>query len=236
MKDAKFYLSWPGAHLREIGIAASLGVVALCANFFWQPTVEPFTPAELAVVSPAEPLPSGMNEDESLDFIFRPLFLTARRPIEQVAPEAVVVTEVQPQTADQQLLEGYQLLGVFSSGNRGGVILLDQAKERLRLFTGDSVEGWVLESTDLRAAYFVDAAGGRTALELAVASTLPLPRSATRAPAGGAAPDVNSAGTGGGNNTAPPAYDGPVTFESIARRQKQELDARAEANANADNP
>ena len=236
MKDARFYLSWPGAHLREIGIAASIGVALLCAKFFWQPTVEPFKPAELAVVSPAEPLPSGMNEDESLDFIFRPLFLTARRPIERVAPEAVVMTEVQPQTADQQLLVGYQLLGVFSSGDRGGVILLDQAKERLRLFTGDSVEGWVLESTDLRAAYFVDAAGGRTALELAVASTLPLPTSATRLPAGGAAPDVNSAGAVGGNNTAPPAYDGPVTFESIARRQKQEMDARAEANANADNP
>ncbi|OUV61778.1 MAG: hypothetical protein CBC82_05895 [Cellvibrionales bacterium TMED122] len=234
MRDGRFFLSWPGAHLREIGIAAGVGVALLCANFFWQPSVEPFKPAELAVASPAESGSSGVVEDESLDFIFRPLFLSARRPIERVDPEAVVVAEVQTQTLDQQLLDGYQLLGVFSSGNRGGVILLDKAKERVRVFTGDSVEGWVLESTDLRSAYFVDAAGGRTALELAVASTLPLPRSAARPPAVGDSPDVNSAGNGGGNNSAPPAYDGPVTFESIARRQKQELEAKA--NANADKP
>ena len=234
MRDARFFLSWPGAHLREIGIAAGIGVALLCANFFWQPSVEPFKPAELAVASPAEPGSSGMVEEESLDFIFRPLFLSARRPIERVAPEVVVVAEVQSQTLDQQLLDGYQLLGVFSSGGRGGVILLDKAKERVRLFTGDSVEGWVLDSTDLRSANFVDAAGGRATLELAVASTLPMPRSATRPLAAGASPDVNSAGSGGGNNAAPPAYDGPVTFESIARRQKQEMEAKA--NANADKP
>ena len=236
MRDARFFLSWPGAHLREIGIAAGIGVALLCANFFWQPSVEPFKPAELAVASPAEPGSSGMVEEESLDFIFRPLFLSARRPIERVAPEVVVVAEVQSQTLDQQLLDGYQLLGVFSSGGRGGVILLDKAKERVRLFTGESVEGWVLDSTDLRSAYFVDAAGGRATLELAVASTLPMPRSATRPLAAGASPDVNSAGSGGGNNAAPPAYDGPVTFESIARRQKQEMDAKANAKANADKP
>ena len=234
MRDARFFLSWPGAHLREIGIAAGIGVALLCVNFFWPPSVVPFKPAELAVASPAEPGSSGMVEDESLDFIFRPLFLSARRPIERVAPEAVVAAEVQPQILDQQLLDGYQLLGVFSSGNRGGVILLDKAKERVRLFTGDSVEGWVLESTGLRSAYFVDAAGGRASLELAVASTLPMPRSATRSPADGSLLDVNSAGGGGGNNAAPPAYDGPVTFESIAKRQKQEMEAKA--NANADKP
>ena len=234
MRDARFFLSWPGAHLREIGIAAGIGVALLCANFFWQPSVEPFKPAELAVASPAEPGSSGMVEEESLDFIFRPLFLSARRPIERVAPEAVVVAEVQSQTLDQQLLDGYQLLGVFSSGGRGGVILLDKAKERVRLFTGDSVEGWVLDSTDLRSANFVDAAGGRASLELAVASRLPMPRSATRPLADGASPDGNSAGSAGGNNATPPAYDGPVTFESIARRQKQEMEAKA--NANADKP
>ena len=96
------------------------------------------------------------------------------------------------------------------------------------------MEGWVLESTDLRSAYFVDAAGGRASLELAVASTLPMPRSVTRLPADGSLLDVNSAGSGGANNGAPPAYDGPVTFESIAKRQKQEMEAKA--NANADKP
>ena len=227
MSRALAYLNWPGSHLREIAGAVAVGSLFLIANLFWQPSVEPRMPAELAVVSPTNASVTEMTEEESLDFIFRPLFLTTRRPLERVAAEEVMVAPPKQEAPSQSLLEGYQLLGVFSSGARGGVILLNKAKERVRLFTGDSVEGWELDRTELRSAYFSDAAGGVATLELAVASSLPMP--AIGVPSGVTGADVNSAADASSNENAPPAYDGPVTFESIANRQKQEMEAKAKA-------
>lgn len=230
MTGPQFFLRWPGAHLREIGVASALGVLLLIGNLFWQPSVQPFLPAELKSADPEPVVVSDMAEEESLDFIFRPLFLTARRPLERVIPEAVVVVESSQQDApDTRLFDEYQLLGVFSSGDRGGVILLNKAKERVRLFTGDTVEGWVLDRTDLRSAYFRGADGSVASLNLAVASTLPMP--ATAAPPGVVEADasVNSAADAGDNKEAAPAYDGPVTFESIADRQRQETEAKVKA-------
>ena len=233
MRDIKFFLSWPGAHVREIGMVAGGGVALLIANLFWQPTVEPYMPAELAVNSPARSVPSGMDEEESLDFIFRPLFMSSRRPLERGATDPVPVPIASQQApSDEQLLEGYQLLGVFSSGERGGVILLNQANERVRLFSGDALEGWVLDRTELRSAYFRDASGRAASLELAVASSLPMPTSRALSREAESGADVNSAGSGKGNSSSPPAYDGPVTFESIATRQRQEM----EAKSNTSNP
>ena len=229
MMKAKYFLSWPGTHLKEIGVCAGIGFAALFAHFFWQPTVEPLMPAELTMASPVRAVSPGMTQQESLDFIFRPLFLTSRRPAEPRAPEMVAVPEPNQQSVDRRLLEGYQLLGVFSSGDRGGVILLDQAKERVRLYTGDSIGGWVLQSTSLRSASFSNAAGATASLELAMASSLPMPRSVAVSPDRESATGVNTAGNreGEGENSSPPAYDGPITFESIATRQKQEMEAQA---------
>jgi len=230
MTGPQFFLRWPGAHLREIGAAAALGFLLLIGNLFWQPSVQPFMPAELKAADPEQVMSLGMAEEESLDFIFRPLFLTARRPQERSVPEAVVVVETSQRDApDTRLLDEYQLLGVFSSGDRGGVILLDEGKERVRLFTGDAVEGWILDRTDLRSAYFRGADGSVASLNLAVASTLPMPDTAP--PPGVVETDVsvNSAADTGDAKEAPPAYDGPVTFESIANRQRQETEAKVKA-------
>lgn len=228
MKDIKVLLSWPGAHLREIGIVAGLGVLLLIANLFWRPAVEPYMPAELAVSSSARSESSGMVKEESLDFIFRPLFMSSRRPLERVATDPVPVPVASQQVpSDEQLLQGYQLLGVFSSGERGGVILLNQAKERVRLFSGDALEGWVLDRTELRSAHFRDASGRAASLELAVASSLPMPTSGVLSREEESGGDANNTGSGKGNSSSPPAYDGPVTFESIATRQRQEMEAKS---------
>ena len=227
MMKATFFLSWPGTYLKEIGMCAGIGLALLVANIFWQPAVEPIMPAELKVATPGKPVSPSMTEEESLDFIFRPLFSTSRRPMEPPAPELVVVPKPDQQSVDRRLLEGHQLLGVFSSGDRGGVILFDPAQERVRLYIGDSIGGWVLQSTDLRSAHFVDAAGGTASLELAMASSLPMPQSVAVSPRREPATSVNTAGKGEGDNPSPPAYDGPVTFESIAKRQKQEMEAQA---------
>ena len=92
------------------------------------------------------------------------------------------------------------------------------------------MEGWCWRAR-ICSAYFVDAAGGRASLIGRTVRCLCRARR-TRSQLMGLA-DVNSAG-GVGGITAPPAYDGPVTFESIAKRQKQEMEAKA--NANADKP
>ena len=224
---ATFFLSWPGTHIKEIGMCAGVGLALLLANLFWQPAVEPIMPAELTVASPVKVVSPGMTEQESLDFIFRPLFLTSRRPMESPTPEVAVIAKPDQQSVDRQLLEGYQLLGVFSSGDRGGVILLDQAQERVRLYIGDSIGGWLLQSTDLRSAHFADAVGGAASLELAMASSLPMPQGVAASPGRKPVTSVNTAGNAEGDNPSPPAYDGPLTFESIARRQKQEMEAQA---------
>lgn len=227
MRSPQFYLSWPGSHLREIGIAVGLGVIALVANLFWQPSVKPFMPAELTEENLVTTAHSGMREEESLDFIFRPLFLPSRRPLQQTVAKEVVVEQLSQETLSPNVLEGYQLLGVFSSGKSGGAIMLNASKERERLFIGDSVGGWTLDRTDLRSAHFRDAGGASAVLELAVASELPMPQSV--APPDEASVGVNSTADAGGNNPAPPAYDGPVTFESIAERQRLEVESKAKA-------
>ena len=224
-------LSWPGLHLQKIGIAAFAGALALLANALWQPAVVPHMPAELGMRSQSEELAAGMLEEDNLDFIFRPLFLTSRRPMERVVAEQIVEPEPLTTTTTAAVLEGYQLLGVFSSGSAGGVILLDDANERFRLFVGEALQGWVLDRTDLRSAHFHSDAGATAALELAVASTLPLPKVAAvsaQTPVQGSRAGGGAA-TGQAKTESEPVYDGPVTFESIGARQKREMESRAKA-------
>jgi hypothetical protein len=97
---------------------------------------------------------------------------------------------------------------------------------------GDSLQGWVLDRTGLRSAHFRSDAGETAALELAVASTLPLPKVAAlsaKAPEqeSRAGEGASRAATGQANTESQPAYDGPVTFESIGARQKREMESRA---------
>lgn len=234
MSRVRAVLAWPGLHVQKIGIAAGGSALVLLANVLWQPTVVPHMPAELSMSNQSEDVAAGMLEEDSLDFIFRPLFLTSRRPMERVVAEEIVEAEPITTSPTAVVLEGYQLLGVFSSGSAGGVILLDDAKERFRLFVGGALQGWVLDRTDLRSAHFRNDAGETAALELAVASTLPLPKVAVLS---ATAPEQESrvgegasgAATGQAKTESQPVYDGPVTFESIGARQKREMESRAKA-------
>ena len=231
MSRVRAVLAWPGLHLQKIGIAAFVGALVLLANALWQPIVVPHMPAELSMSSQSEDVAVGMLEESSLDFIFRPLFLTSRQPMERVVAEPVVEAEPLTATVAAEALEGYQLLGVFSSGSAGGVILLDDANERSRLFVGEALQGWVLDRTDLRSAHFRSDAGATAALELAVASTLPLPKVAAvsaQTPVQGSRAEGGAA-TGQAKTESEPVYDGPVTFESIGARQKREMESRAKA-------
>lgn len=234
MTGVREVLSWPGLHLHKIGFAALGGALLLLVNIFWQPAVSPHMPAELRMSAQNKESLGGLPEEESLDFIFRPLFITSRRPMERVVVAPAEVPEPLPSAPSSSVLDGYQLLGVFSSGEGGGVILLNDVKERSRLAVGESLQGWVLDRTDLRSAYFRSDAGEQVALELAVASSLPLPPVTTRSITGSDQVRGEEGASGLAASQAktesPPVHDGPVTFESIAARQKREIETQAQAS------
>jgi len=112
--------------------------------------------------------------------------------------------------------------------------LLNDAKERSRLAVGESLQGWVLDRTDLRSAHFRSDAGEQVELELAVASSLPLPPVTTWSATGSDQVRGEEGASGLGASQAktesPPVHDGPVTFESIAARQKREIESQAKAS------
>ena len=234
MTGVREVLSWPGQNLQKIGLAALGGALLLLVNIFWQPTVLPHMPAELRTSAQNREATAGLFEEESLDFIFRPLFITSRRPIERVVVAQAEAPEPPPSAPTSGVLDGYQLLGVFSSGEGGGVILLNDAKERSRLAVGESLQGWVLDRTDLRSAHFRSDAGEQVALELAVASSLPLPpvttRSTTRSEPVRGDEGASGLAASQAKTESPPVHDGPVTFESIAARQKREMENQAKAS------
>ena len=230
MNAVQAYVSWPGSHLKEIAGAVAIGALMVITNFFWKPSVDPRMPAELAVASPEHGLSTGMIEEESLDFIFRPLLLPSRRPLERsVEAEEPSVTISSSEALSPTLLEGYQLMGVFASGGTGGAILLDESKEQLRLRIGESLQGWRLERTDLRSAHFIDSAGATAFLELAMASTLPAPEVYTPTVETESTTDSASMSNAGGKPQTASEYDGPVTFESIAARQKREMEIKGKS-------
>ena len=124
---------------------------------------------------------------ETLDFIFRPLFRPSRKPPAQLKSAPPVAVQQMPEVASMKILSGYILLGVFASGETSGAIVATKEGQRQRLYVGDQLDGWRLQGTSLRTAYFENAAGAEAAIELAIASSLP------RLPTVAAAPSNESA-------------------------------------------
>ena len=161
---------WPQSHLPQVGLGVAACLVMLSVNALVTPSVEPIYPAELDISSEI----AGSETDgrvQPQDFITRPVFQWSRRPT-----VAVVVEQAMPEPVPEppaETLDGAALLGVFASGGVGGAILKLEDGTRLRLYTGESVNGWELTETALRSAVFVASSGATSRLELAVASTLP---------------------------------------------------------------
>ena len=132
-------------------------------------------------------------------------------------------------------LEGFQLLGVFSSGGGGGIIFYDESQKRKsRLYVGESIAGWRLESVADRNANFSNQAGRNADLKLALASTLPAPksRSAQSNDSGQALATAESEGAQQeklqGKSSQKEA-SGPVTFNSIVEQQKRAYEQRQQS-------
>jgi len=219
-------IMWPLDNVRLILAAVVISALSIGINQLWSPNVAPVTPAEFGSSEREDLAVSGLESDESLDFIFRPLFIASRKPPVQneAAPEIEKTADTSTQTPDA--LAGYRLLGVFSSGDTAGAIVSHEKNGRQRVYLGQTLEGWALHETSVRVVHFVNTQGDRISLELAVASSLPaLPSVALM--------DRDTADVSGDDGQAAPGSvsklqspappvrrDGPVTFDSIGVRKK----------------
>lgn len=239
MKPVAKWLMWPGAHLAPIGLVLAVGVISVGVNALWSPSVEPIPPSSLApVATTASQTEEGLVAEESLDFIDRPLFWSSRRPSVAASTEEVAIVELVSDEASLEQLEGVQLLGTFGSGDQSGVIITAQEDERDRLYVGDTLNGWTLTEVGRRAAFFESGAGARATIDLAVASNLPKPKTVAVTTSSDASPaqaDSSSEGESKPNKTEPvkTSYSGPVTFDSIAQRQRERVEARQKEAAAA---
>ena len=229
----KALIVWPIEHLRVFAMAAVICLLSVVINAVWPPSIDPLSPAELAGTGGEESISGPQTAQASLDFIFRPLFRPSRKPPAQKESAPTVAVQQTTEVAPMKILSGYSLLGVFASGETSGAIVSTTEGQRQRVYVGDQLDGWRLQRTSLRAAYFENAAGAEEAIELAVASSLPgLPTVAPAPP--NATPAATSTGgeqaDSGGNAVAetanrPSRPRGPVTFESIRARKLAEQEA-----------
>ena len=231
----KLITIWLSDHYLRMAWVAGAGLLLVLANAFWRPSVTPQLPAELGASLPSKLVSPGMQKEETLDFIFRPLFLNTRRP--RATAAQVIKAPPEPETNPNETLslEGFQLLGVFSSGDGGGIIFYDESQERKsRLYVGESIEGWRLESVANRNAKFSNQAGRNAALNLALASTLPAPRLSS-AQSNDSEQALATAESEGGQKDKPQGSpskkepSGPLTFDSILEQQKRAYEQRQQS-------
>ena len=231
----KLVTIWLAEHHLRMAWVAGVGLLLVLANAFWRPSVTPQMPAELEASLPPNLVSSGMQKEETLDFIFRPLFLTTRRPRATAAQVVKAPPEPEINPSETMSLEGFQLLGVFSSGGGGGIIFYDESQKRKsRLYVGESIAGWRLESVADRNANFSNQAGRNADLKLALASSLPAPksRSAQSMDSGQALATTESEGGQQEKlqgESSQKESSGPVTFNSIVEQQKRAYEQRQQS-------
>lgn len=144
---------------------------------------------------PALAAPQHVRTDAFLALVERPLFSNTRRP--PPPPPPPTPKDAEP-PAD--LLTDAKVLGIYQSGDTGGIIAFIDGKNR-RIRLNETVSGWQLRSVDGRKAVFAN--GERT-------RELPLTRAeignAAAAPgaAGAAAPLPGGAAGARGNPRVPP--------------------------------
>lgn len=145
------------ALLSVVNALLILGLVALwfqpdgnLRNTHWR-APDPVKTDYLALV-PSLPARKSVDTGRLMAMLERPLFSSTRRPPPRGASEA---------QASGDSLGAARLLGVFEGGQASGVILHVAGKNR-RLRLNESVDGWVLQGVQKRAATFVSGDQTRT--------------------------------------------------------------------------
>ena len=160
--------------LRGMIVAAVLALSWLLLTLVWVPEVKGLRPPDAVMAAPSAA--NGARDAQVManyDFVDRPLFLAGRRPV--VVSEAPDESERERQARDVVSLEGFSLLGVFSSEVAQGVMLKSATGESMRLYVGQDLEGMTLVDVESRAALFSPSQGSqqedvRLAMELGTIS------------------------------------------------------------------
>lgn len=141
--------------------ALVLAFCVLVVVLFWQPRIDGVPPSKdildvTALIRPHDPKLDPLAS--TYDFVDRPLFERDRRPADVALAEVELAPAAEiPETTE---LEGYTLSGIVSSGDISAAMLIGKDKERFRLRVGESVEGWTLQSVDLRSALLTSGLNG----------------------------------------------------------------------------
>ena len=208
---------WVVALALLIAIVAELTLI----DAQWAPPTP--QPPAVPAVSAAKP-PAGANGALLSEIGQRPLFLEARRPPESVAAEAApVAPAVNP-------LDGVELLGVYESGGRAGVILRSGG-EVSRIAAGSEWHGRRVLAVSAVGVIFASADGTTQELPLArqpqQGGMVAAPRPAN--PARGSADKAAEPGA-----VAPPQGARPATAadRQAALRAAQSRAAKIQKSAN----
>jgi len=218
---------WP----KPMQLSASLigGAVVLAVVYMLLAgTPKPVLPSSALFepVSIEQTLSSSRPELSSFDFIFRPVFALTRKPPAQPdlpsAEEAAALAALEADALVVESIDGVKLLGIFGSGEVAGVIIRLDNGERQRVFVGESIKGWRLQSIESRRAFLQAATGEEARLEMAyannqsplVAEVVSEPKPAAPQPLVDASADRLSA-SGTKQSEAPAAAPARITFENI---------------------
>ena len=153
MKATSVFFGSFDRSLRILWVLVAAGGLGLVALYSWSPEVAPMLPGELSRPDLSRLMSDAADGDAGDEFVSRPLFVHGRRPLVAVtAPVAKVVKEQSSVAA--KVLENVTLLGVFSSGESRGVIILESGVDRRRMLVGEQTGDWTLLSVEPRAAVF----------------------------------------------------------------------------------
>lgn len=138
-------------------LAGAILLALVSIDSAWQPPPR----RELAVViAPAATVDPMLGAEQLAEIAARPLFMSSRRPPEQVADVATAAPPLPPDP-----LADVILVGIYGSGATAGV-LLKRGTEISRLGSGGQWQGWRLFAVGSTEVILLAADGAQKALKL----------------------------------------------------------------------
>ena len=153
MREAWRYLGSLDQAVRVIFGIVVLGAIGLLLGWLWSPEIDPLPPGDFDQLDQPTAVMETSEFEQVDDFVSRPLLLEGRRPLVATTVPAPKVVKEQSSVA-AKVLENVTLLGVFSSGESRGVIILENGVDRRRMLVGEQTGDWTLWGVEPRAAVF----------------------------------------------------------------------------------
>ena len=225
---------FPRAIQLSIGLVLSSLLLAVAyALLAGAPVATPPANSLFAPITLEQTLSTERLSADNSDFVLRPIFSMDRKPAVPVTPVSPPTTIEEPK-ADASSLQGMTLVGAFSSAGVSGAILNLPGGKRRRVMVGEEVDGWRLDSVEVRTANFIARSGDTLGLSMALSDQQqPLSPRARAVSSEAASPEADSATSRGGaagvnetdssaNVESEAGQDDPppeITFGSVYQRR-----------------